>query len=113
MAFDGQLAERIRTALRGVPDVRERQMFGGIAFLVSGHMACGIVGNDLMVRLGREGTESALAEPHVRPMDFTGRVSSTMVFVDRAGTTSDRALSIWVSRATDHARMLPPKANDG
>jgi TfoX/Sxy family transcriptional regulator of competence genes len=110
MAFDEQLAERIRAVLEGRPDVQERRMFGGIAFLLSGHMACGIVGTDLMVRLGREGTESALAEPHVRPMDFTGRPSSTMVFVDREGTASDGALAAWVHRAADHARTLPAKA---
>lgn len=109
MSFDEQLADRTRAALEGLADVRERRMFGGLTFLVSGHMACGIVGTDLMVRLGREETESALAEPHVRPMDFTGRPSSTMVFVDRDGTATDGALADWVHRAADYARTLPPK----
>ena len=109
MAFDEQLAERIRTVLDGRQDLEERRMFGGIAFLLSGHMACGVVGTDLMLRLGRSGAESALAEPHVRPMDFTGRPSSTMVFVDRDGTASDQALAVWLRRATEHVRTLPAK----
>ena len=69
-------------------------------------MACGIVGSDLMVRLGREGSEVAVAEPHVRPMDFTGRPSATMVYVDTSGTATDVALAAWVQRAVSHARTL-------
>ena len=109
MGFDEPLAERIRTALEAVPDVQERRMFGGIAFMVSGHMACGIVGDDLVVRLGKEATESALTEPHVRPMDFTGKPSSTMVFVGRDGAATARAVATWVRRAVEHVRTLPPK----
>ena len=109
MAFDEQLAERIRAVLDERPDLDERRMFGGIAFLLSGHMACGVVGTDLMLRLGRSGAESALAEPHVRPMDFTGRPSSTMVFVEPAGTASDQALAAWLRRAAEHVRALPAK----
>ena len=109
MAFDEHLAGRIRAALQGIEDVQERHMFGGVAFMVGGHMACGIVGSDLMVRLGRDGTEVALAEPHVRPMDFTGRPSATMVYVDTRGTATGGALTSWVGRAVDHARTLPQK----
>ena len=73
MAYDEKLADRVRDILEGDPGVSERKMFGGLAFMVDGHMACGIAGDDLMLRLGAEGAEAALQKPHVRPMDFTGR----------------------------------------
>jgi len=110
MAFDEDLAARVRTALMDVPDVREQQMFGGLAFLVGGHMACGIVGEELMVRLGDEGADAALDQPHVRPMDFTGRPMRTMVFVRPAGFGSKPALRKWVARGLAHVQTLPPKA---
>jgi TfoX/Sxy family transcriptional regulator of competence genes len=109
MAFDEQLAERVARALEDAPDVREQKMFGGLAFLVDGHMTCGIVGNELMLRLGREGADAALAEPHIRPMDFTGRPMSTMVFVEPAAIESQGALEGWVARARSYVATLPLK----
>ncbi|HYP56099.1 MAG TPA: TfoX/Sxy family protein [Solirubrobacterales bacterium] len=109
MAFDEALAERVREALVGRAEVSERRMFGGIAFMVAGKMAVGIVGDDLMVRLGAEDAERALAEPHVRPMDFTGRPMKNMVFVDSRGTASDQDLAAWVDAGADFAASLPPK----
>jgi TfoX/Sxy family transcriptional regulator of competence genes len=109
MAYDEQLADRIRAALGTTPDVSERKMFGGLAFLVAGHMACGIVGDDLMLRLGDDGADAALDEPHTRPMDFTGKPMKSMVYVAPAGTETDAALLAWVKRATAHTRTLPPK----
>ena len=96
MAYDEALARRIRDLLRDRRDVTERKMFGGLAFLIAGHMCCGIVGRDLMVRVGRENYESALAHKHVRPMDFTGRPSRGMVYVAPAGLRSRRALEAWI-----------------
>jgi TfoX/Sxy family transcriptional regulator of competence genes len=74
MAYNEQLAERLRAAVAdlGVA-VSERKMFGGLAFMLNGHMFTGIVGDDLMVRLGPDGADAALSRPHVREMDFTGR----------------------------------------
>ena len=109
MAYDEQLADRIRAALATTPDVSERKMFGGLAFMVAGHMACGIVGEDLMLRVGEDGAEAALDEPHTRPMDFTGKPMKSMVYVAPAGTETDAALLAWVERATGYARTLPPK----
>ena len=109
MAYDEALADRVSAVLASVPDVREQRMFGGIAFMVGGHMACGIVGDELMLRLGEEGADAALDEPHVRPMDFTGRPMGTMVFVEPAGIASEEALAGWVARALDHVSTLPPK----
>lgn len=70
MAFDEFLGGRVRTALSDRDDVVEKRMFGGLAFMVGGNMCVGIIGNDLMVRVGPEGDAEALARPHVRPMDF-------------------------------------------
>ena len=109
MAFDDLLAKRVRDVLAEVPDVTERRMFGGLAFLVGGHMACGIVGNDLMLRLGEAGADAALDCPHVRPMDFTGRPMRTMVYVAREGIVADPALEQWVAGAVEYVRALPPK----
>lgn len=109
MAFDEALAERVREALVGRADVGERKMFGGIAFMVGGNMAIGVVGDDLIVRLDPADAERALAEPHTRPMDFTGRPMKGMVFVDPEGTADDRDLVSWVDAGADHAASLPPK----
>lgn len=110
MAFDEDLAERVREAL---PDdqagrVSERRMFGGLAFLLDGHMFVGIVGQELMVRLGPGGATEALQREHVREMDFTGRPSKGMVFVQPAGLQGD-ALERWVRDALTFAAALPPK----
>jgi TfoX/Sxy family transcriptional regulator of competence genes len=85
MAYDEYLADRIRAAVAETPDVVERRMFGGLAFLVARHMACGIVGNDLRLRFGEDGADAALDEPHSRPMDFTGKPMKSMSTPHRAG----------------------------
>jgi len=109
MAFDERLAERLRVVLRGVPGHGERKMFGGLAFMVDGHMSCGIVGDDLMVRVGAERHAEALAQPHARPMDFTGRPMKGMVYVSPEGFADDAALGAWVERALAFVRTLPPR----
>ena len=107
MAYDENVADRVRAALRGEA-VTERQMFGGLAFMLAGHMFCGIVKDTLMLRLGPDGAERALDQPHVRPMDFTGRPMKGMVFVEPGGLTGD-ALQHWVDAAAAFTRTLPPK----
>jgi TfoX/Sxy family transcriptional regulator of competence genes len=108
VAYDKDLAHRIRAVLPPGAAVTERRMFGGLAFLPGGHMFCGVVKDTLMVRLGPEGAERALDQPHVRPMDFTGRPMKGMVFVDPEGLRGD-ALHQWVDAAAGYARGLPPK----
>ena len=108
MAYDETLADRVRDILECDQGVSERKMFGGLAFMIDGHMACGIAGDDLMLRLGAEGAASALREPHVRPMDFTGRPMTGMVFVEKAGLRG-ASLGRWVKAASTFARTLPPK----
>ncbi len=108
MAYDEQLADRVRDVLVTEHGVTERKMFGGLAFMVRGHMACGIVGNELMLRLGVDGAESALARPHVRRMDFTGRPMKGMVFVEPAGVRGV-ALRRCLRDAVGFVASLPPK----
>jgi len=107
--FDEALAVRIREVLRDRTDVTERKMFGGLAFLVRGHMCCGIVGNDLMARVGPDDFERALAEPHARVMDFTGRPSRGMVYVGSAGVGTKQALRGWIARCLRFTETLPDK----
>ena len=109
MAYDEGLANRIRDVLSRTAGVSERKMFGGLAFMIAGNMACGIVGQDLMLRLGEDGADAALDEPHVRPMDFTGRPMRTMVYVAAAGIATRDALEQWVRRGAEFAAALPPK----
>ena len=111
MAFDEELAERVREALSAadVGGVDERRMFGGLAFLLDGRMFVGIVGDELMVKLGVEGTVAALRREHVREMGFTGRPAKGMVFVQPAGLLGE-ALERWGHDAAVYARSLPPKS---
>lgn len=109
MAYDEHLAERIRGALRGRDRVTERKMFGGIAFMVRGNMAVGVIREDLMVRVGPDGHDEALAQPHVRVMDFGNRPMRGMVYVAPAGVATDTELARWVNVGADVAAALPPK----
>jgi len=108
MAYDEKLAERVRTTIGDRDGVTERKMFGGLAFMLDGHMFCGIVGDELMLRLGPEGADAALKKPHVRPMDFTGRPMAGMVFVAR-DVLRGAALGCWVDAGVAFALTLPPK----
>jgi TfoX/Sxy family transcriptional regulator of competence genes len=109
VAYNEDLANRVRAIIPDGTAVSERQMFGGLAFMLGGHMFCGVVKDALMVRLGPEAAGRALHQPHVRPMDFTGRPMKGMVFVDPEGLHGD-ALRLWVDAAADYARGLPPKS---
>jgi len=84
-------------------------MFGGVAFLVGGHMGCGILGDRLMIRVSRDAYEDALARPHVKPMDFTGRRMRGFIYVDPAGIADEEALAEWVREGLGYAASLPPK----
>jgi len=109
MAYDEELAGRVRRVTRGREGLSEKKMFGGLAVLVNGNMGCGVVGDELMVRVGPEGYESALREPHARPMDFTGKPLRGFVYVAAAGIADQRSLSAWVRRGLEVAAALPPK----
>lgn len=109
MAYDERLADRVRDVLVTDAGLTERKMFGGLAFMLDGHMCCGIVGDELMLRLGVDGADAALQRPHVRPMDFTGRPMTGMVYVAPEGLRGV-ALRRWVERARAFVHTLPPKA---
>lgn len=109
MAYDEGLAERIREALTDRDDVTERRMFGGIAFMVGGNMAVGVVKDELMVRVGPEGHDAAMAQPHVRAMDFTNRPMAGFIYVAPDGVRSDDDLRRWVDAGASFATSLPAK----
>jgi TfoX/Sxy family transcriptional regulator of competence genes len=110
LAFDEELAARVREVLAPRAELSERKMFGGIAFMIGGNMAVGVLGDDLMVRLDPADAEQALSEAHTRPMDFTGRPMKGMVFVEPAGTDGDEALAGWVDAGAGFAASLPAKS---
>jgi TfoX N-terminal domain len=109
MAYDEGLVERIREVLGEHPDITEKKMFGGLAFMVHGNMALGLMTDDLMVRVGTEQYEKALLIPHTRKMDLTGRPMKGFVIVELEGYEDDKALASWVKQGVDYASSLPAK----
>ncbi|MER7815814.1 TfoX/Sxy family protein [Streptomyces sp. NPDC096153] len=109
MAFDEGLAERIRARLGADPGITQKRMFGGLAFLHEGNMAVGVIGDELMVRVGPDATEAALARPGTRPFDFTGRPMRGWVVVAPSAVSEDEALADWVDQGHTFAASLPPK----
>jgi TfoX/Sxy family transcriptional regulator of competence genes len=109
MAYDESVALRVRNALAKYPSVEEKKMFGGLAFMVRGYMCIGVNDDDLMVRVGPDGYEAALSDPHAREMDFTGTPLRGYVYVGRAGYASPSGLRRWIDRATGFVQSLPAK----
>ena len=103
MAYNEKLADRIRGALAHLSELTEKKMFGGLSFMLGGHMCCGIVKDDLVVRLDPDRYETALAKPHARPMDFTGRPMKGMVYVGPEGYRTDEGLKYWLDQALSFA----------
>ena len=98
MAYDEELAARVRRALRRRSDITERKMFGGLSFLRDGRMCCGIVGNDLVVRVLDKEMPFVLQRAHVRPMDFTGKPLRGFVYVAPDAIATDDGLRDWIAR---------------
>ena len=109
MAYDEGLTQRIRDVLGDQPGLVEKKMFGGVGFMVHGNMACGVHKDALIVRVGPEVYEEALARPHTKPFDITGRPMKGWVMVVSDGYESDEALEDWVQRGLDFALSLPAK----
>ena len=109
MPYDTALASRIATVFKGRKHIEEKQMFGGVCFMVNGHMCCGVAGKKLMVRDGPERYAAALKQPHARPMDLTGRPLKGFVFVMPSGLRGRQALKAWVDLGVRHATSLPAK----
>jgi TfoX/Sxy family transcriptional regulator of competence genes len=110
VAYDEALADRVRAVISLREGVSEKKMFGGIAFMVAGNMACGVSSSsELIVRLGPEESEKALAEPGVRVFDMTGRPMRGWLLVEPAAIEADEQLAGWVDAGADFAASLPPK----
>jgi TfoX/Sxy family transcriptional regulator of competence genes len=110
MAYDEDLANRIRELIAGDPAVAEKRMFGGLAFLVNGNMAVAASGQGgLMVRVEPDDTDALLAKPHARPFEMRGREMQGWLRVDTEGVRTKRQLEPWVKRGVAYARSLPSK----
>ena len=109
MAYDEHLAERVLDILGAEPTLVQKKMFGGVAVMLQGNLACGVLRSDLMVRVGKDEYEAALARPHARPMDFTGRPMRGWVVVGPEATDDDASLEDWVATGAAYALSLPPK----
>ncbi len=109
MAYDEGLAERLREVLQSRRGVTEKKMFGGVAFMVDGYMAVGIVRDTLMARVGPAAYEQALHMPHVREMDFTGKPMKGYVYVAPEGFEAQSELEAWVERCVTFVGTLPKK----
>lgn len=109
MAYSEELAQRVREVIFERSAVTEKRMFGGIAWMIEGNMAVATVGDGLLVRLDPEDREAVLAEPHVGPMEMTGRTMRAFVIVDAAGLEEDGELERWIETGAAKALSLPPK----
>ena len=109
MPYNEVLAQRVRATLAEHDAVDEKKMFGGLTFMLNGNMCCGIIRDDLMVRVGPDTYADALAQPHVRWLDFTGRPMRGIVVVAAAGLESDVDLETWVQRGVAFVNGLPAK----
>ena len=109
MAFDESLANRIRNQLAGKKNVAEKKMFGGLTFMLQGNMCCGIMKDELLVRVGPTRYADALDQPHTQPMMFTGKPMKGIVLVGAQGCATEADLQAWVQRGVAFADSLPPK----
>lgn len=110
MAYDEDLANRIRELIAGEPDITEKRMFGGLAFLVGGNMSVAASGQGgLMVRVDPDETEALVTKPHARPFEMRGRAMQGWLRVDSEGVRTQRQLEPWVKRGVAYARSLPSK----
>src|SRR5512143_1223213 len=109
MTYNSSLANRIHVLLGDLPGLQEKKMFGGIGFIVRGNMACGVVGDDLVVRLDPHESESALALPYTKPFDTYGRKMAGWVLVSQPGIDRNEDLESWVLRGVNYVGTLPDK----
>jgi TfoX/Sxy family transcriptional regulator of competence genes len=110
MAYDEDLANRIRELIAADTGVTEQKMFGGLAFLIGGNMAVGASSEGgLLLRVPPDETEALAAKPHARRFEMRGREMQGWLRVDADGVRTKRQLESWVRRGVDYARSLPPK----
>lgn len=109
MAYNEELAQRMRDVLFATPDLVEKKMFGGIGFMVRGNMACGVNKDDLIVRVGPNAYQDALDQPHTKVFDLTGRPMTGWIVVTEDGYQSENNLAAWIQKGVDFALTLPAK----
>lgn len=110
MAYDEDLADRVRELVAAEPSVTEKRMFGGLAFLIGGHMSVSVSGQGgLLLRVDPDRSDALLAKPHAQPMIMRGREMQGWLRVAAEGVRTKRQLERWVQRGIGYARSLPPK----
>jgi hypothetical protein len=109
MAYDEGLAQRIRELVGDLPGLSEMKAFGGLSFLLNGNMAVGVIKDELMVRVGPDIFDQAVASPHARPFDMTGKPMKGWILVDPQGLGEDADLARWIEQGIAFAQTLPPK----
>ena len=109
MAYDEALAKRLDKQFKNRSDVIVKKMFGGLCYMVSNHMCCGVTGDTLMARVGPDNYENCLKQEHARQMDFTGKALKGMVYVSPEGIRSDSDLEKWINICLEFIESLPPK----
>ena len=115
VAYNEELVSRVRAALAARTDVEEKKMFGGLSFMVAGQMCCGVLKDDMVVRIEPADYEALVAQPGVRPFDFSGRPMQGMLYVANRALADDRVLTEWVQRGTRYIETHPaaPKKKKG
>lgn len=109
MAYSETVAQRVRDSIGSHPALTERKMFGGIAFLIGGNMACGVTGDNLMLRVGKAAYADLLLESGVRPFDMTGKEMKGWVLVTAEAYGTQAEFDAWVQKGVDIAEALPSK----
>ena len=107
MSYDRALADRVRRRIGDRPDLVEKEMFGGLAFLIDGRMSVGVAGDELMVRVGKEAHDAFVSRPGARIMDFTSRPMRGWIAVAPAGFASDADLDVWIDQGVSCAETAP------
>lgn len=107
VAYNEELAERVRVVLAERTDVEEKKMFGGLTFMVAGQMCCGVLKDDMIVRIEPGDFDALVAQPHVRPFDFSGRPMQGMLYVEDRALSDPEVLRTWVRRGTDYVAAHP------
>ena len=109
MPYDQELADRVLGILGAEASLTQRRMFGGLAYMLQGNMACCVLQGDLIVRVPKEEYADALGQPHIREMDYSGRSMRGWVMVGSGATGDDASLTAWVRYGASTALALPPK----
>lgn len=109
MAYNETLAEKVKEILKEEPGFRMKKMFGGVCFLLRGNMACGVLNDDLIVRVGPDNYEKYLELPGIKKFDITGKPMKGWVMVPYDEKTGLKVLASWVERGVAFAQGLPPK----